>query len=202
MNAGPSQDGRAPVKTVSYKIGSFIRSFTHLEFAAMGMAVVGLIMKFTAVTGGSYVFVFAMAMLALLYLIQIGLSFFYVVSNVRLALLGSMCSVALVLGFMALIFRYQNWYGWQVTSFIALPVFLVTAYFIFNYFRKRHALKKQHRTFLFQNLVVPYLFILILTAFAAFADTDRFKQQSTDRLDDSPLKNSESSDTTGMWRAY
>lgn len=197
-----SEDGRSTAKTAGYRISAFIRSFTLVIYVAMTMAVVGLVMKFLALAAGNYVFVFAMAMLALLFLVQIGLSFFYVISNVKLALLGSVCSVALVLGFTALIFRYQDWYGWQVTFFVALPVFLVTAYFIFKYFRKRQSLQKQHQAFLFRNLITPYIFIIILGLISAFANSELFYQNPDHRLQNSPIDNEEASDTSGMWRAY
>lgn len=192
----------APVKTASSRISAFIRSFTMVIFVAMAMAVVGLTMKFSAIGAGNYVFVFAMAVLALLFLVQIGLSFFYVISNVRLALLGSICSVALVLGFVALIFRFQDWYGWQVTFFIALPIFLVTAYFMLKYFTKRHSLQKQHRVFLYRNLIFPYLFIFTLGLISAFAGQQLFNNQPTHKLQNSPVDTDTASDTSGMWRAY
>lgn len=198
----PIPDDGVPVKSASSRISSFIRSFTMVIFVAMFMAVVGLVMKLSDTVSGSYVFVFAMAVLALLFLVQIGLSFFYVISNVRLALLGSICSVALVLGFVALTFRFQDWYGWQVTFFIALPIFLVTAYYIFSYLKKRHSLKKQHRAFLYRNLVVPYLFIVILGLISAFTSQKLFNQQSTHKLQNSPVDNEAASDTSGMWHAY
>lgn len=202
MQHPPFPHNGASVKTASNRISAFIRSFTMVIFVAMAMAVVGLIMKFIAMPAGNYVFVFAMAVLALLFLVQIGLSFFYVISNVRLALLGSICSVALVLGFVALIFKFQDWYGWQVTFFIALPIFLVTAYFMLSYFKKRHSLQKQHRIFLYRNLIFPYLFIFILGLISAFAGQRLIDQQPIHKLQNSPVDNDTASDTSGMWRAY
>lgn len=198
----PPPDERAPAKTAGYRISSFIRSFTIVIFVAMGMAVVGLVMKIAALVPGNYVFVFAMAVLALLFLVQIGLSFFYVISNVRLALLGSVCSVALVLGFTALIFRYQDWFGWQITFFIALPVYIITAYFMFRYFRKRHTLQRQQRVFLYRNLIIPYLFVLMLGLVSAFAGTRLLNKHPDQRLQSSPVDNEAAPDTSGMWRAY
>lgn len=201
MAYAQTPEERAPAKTAGDRIAAFIRSFTKVIIVAMGMAVVGLAMKFAAIGSGNYVFVFAMAVLALLFLVQIGLSFFYVISNVRLALLGSICSVALVLGLTALIFRYQDWYGWQITFFIALPVFIVTAYYLFRYFRKRNTLQQQHRAFLQQNLILPYLFILMLGLVSAVAGTRLIQSPPDHRLQNSPV-DAQTTDTTGMWRAY
>ncbi|MCC9137139.1 hypothetical protein ACFSKU_20780 [Pontibacter silvestris] len=110
------------------RIASFIHSFTLVLYVGMLMVLVGLVMKYLAVTGGSFVFVFAVAVLSLFFLIQIGLSFFYVIAKVRLALLGALSSVALVLGYLALLFRFQNWFGWEIIYFIALPLFLLIAF--------------------------------------------------------------------------
>ena len=199
MIQAPQPDERKPARQAGYRIASFIRSFTKVVLVAMGMAVTGLGMKYAAVPAGDYVFVFAMAVLVLLFLVQIGLSFFYVIANVRLALLGSICSVALVLGFTALIFRYQGWFGWQLTFYIALPIFLVTAYFLIKHFRKRETLQPQHCTFLYQNLMVPYLFIVILAVLSAVSGAYLTNQS---RLQSSPVYHQESADTTDLWRSY
>lgn len=202
MTFAPPPDEHSLVKTAGNRIAAFIRSFTRVIFVAMGMAVVGLVLKFAAIAVGNYVFVFAMSVLVLLFLVQIGLSFFYVLANIKLALLGSICSVALVLGSTALIFRYQDWYGWQITFFIAVPIFIVTAYYLFRYFRKRDTLQQQHRTFLYRNLLVPYLFIFMLALVSAVASTQLFNQQPHHQLQNSPVDHREVSDTAGMWRAY
>jgi O-antigen/teichoic acid export membrane protein len=202
MTHVPTPEEHHPVKTAGSRIAAFIRSFTKVIFVAMGMAVVGLILRVSDVATGNYLFVFAMAVLALLFLVQIGLSFFYVIANVRLALLGSICSIALVLGFTALIFRYQDWYGWQITFFTVLPLFVVTAYFLYKYFKKRDILKKQHRRFLYQNLITPYIFIFLLGLISIIFNNSLFNRQSHYLQQDSTIDQREKSDSSGMWRAY
>ena len=168
----------------------------------MVLAIGGLAMKFFAITGGSYVFVFATAFLALLFLVQIGLSFVYAVSNIRLALLGAVSSVALVLGMLALIFRYQHWVGWQVMCFTALPLFLLAALFMAAYLRRRHLLPAAHRAFLYRNLALPFGFLLALAVLALITDTRRLQDISDVRLKDSPVDHDTTRDTSGTWKAY
>lgn len=196
------EEERSLVTQISYRISSFIRSFTTVLFVGMGMATIGLAMKYMALTGGSFVFVFAMAVLVMLFMVQIGLSFFYVITNVRLALLGAITSVALALGFLALIFRFQNWVGWQVMFFIALPLFVLAAIFIGKYLAKRVELQKPHRHFLYRNVLFPYLFILALGLTSLFVDAALFNREKNDGLQNSPIRNDAAEDTTDMWRAY
>lgn len=197
------EGGMSYAGIAKYRISSFIKSFTILLYVGMGMAVVGLVMKYAAVTGGSFVFVFAMAVLSLLFLVQIGLSFFYVIANIRLALLGAFCSVSLVAGFLALIFRYQDWFGWQIMFFIALPMYLLSAIFLGTYLGRLEEQPKPHRRFLNRNLLVPYLFILVLGLTSFVVDADSFNREENDRLQQSPLENQvQDQDTTDLWRAY
>lgn len=197
-----SEEERSLANNISYRISSFIRSFTTVLFVGMGMAAAGLLLKYYAVTGGSFVFVFAMAVLVMLFMVQIGLSFFYVITNVRLALLGAVTSAALALGFMALIFRYQNWVGWQIMFIIAFPLFLISAIVIGMYLLKRYELTKPHRNFLYRNLLFPYIFILVLGIMSLMVDAALFNKEQNDRLQQSPVRNNAEEDTTGMWRAY
>jgi MFS family permease len=208
MTSQPQQwppDGeRSLVESVSYRLSSFIRSFTTLLYVGMAMAVAGLVMKFFAITGGSFVFVFSMAVLMLLFLVQVGLSFFYIISSVRLALLGSVSSLALVLGFLALIFRYQVWYGWQVVLFIALPLYLLTGVLLILYLRDFSKLHEPLRNFLYRNLLIPFSFVLILGIVAFLVNPEAYNQEEADMLQESPLENrtEAADDTSGMWRAY
>lgn len=187
---------------VNARIASFIHSFTVVIYVGMLMVLVGLGMKYLAITGGSFVFVFAIAVLSLFSLIQIGLSFFYVIANVRLALVGALVSVALVWGYLALLFRFQDWYGWEVMYFIALPLFLLTAIFTGKFMYKHRNLVRPHYNFLLRNLLIPYLFILTLGVTSLAVDIDKFNHHDAGRLHESPLDQETEMDTTDMWRAY
>lgn len=192
-------------ESVSYRLSSFIRSFTRVLYVGLGMAVVGVVMKFLGVTGGSFVFVFSMAVLMLLFLVQVGLSFFYIISSVRLALLGSVSSLALVLGFLALIFRYQDWYGWQVVFFVALPLYVLAGILLFYYLKQYRKLHEPLRDFLYHNLLFPFGFLLVLGMISFFVDAETYNREKDDQLQESPLESrpdAAAEDTTGMWRAY
>ncbi|MHC2991580.1 hypothetical protein OB13_08285 [Pontibacter sp. HJ8] len=193
---------RSLAESVSYRLSSFLRSFTTVLYVGMGMALVGMVMKLWGLTGGSFVFVFAMAVLMLLFLVQVGLSFFYILSNVRLALLGSVSSLALVLGFLALVFRYQNWYGWQVVFFTALPMYLLTGVLLYLYLRKYRRLHAPLRNFLYRNLLIPFGFLLVLGIVSFLADAETFNQEEDTMLQNSPLEPDAAEDTTDLWRAY
>ena len=198
------QDSRSLIANVRYQLTSFIRSFTMVLYVAMGMAVVGVVMKFLGVTGGSFVFVFSMAVLMLLFLVQVGLSFFYIISNIWLALLGSISSLSLVMSFLALIFRYQNWYGWQVIFYVALPLYILVGVLLFLYLRRYKKLHEPLRDFFYRNLVVPFGFLLVLGVVSFMFSAEKFNIEQEDRLQESPIPGGEAaeSDTTGMWRAY
>src|SRR5688572_16955058 len=165
---------------INYRISNFINTFTTVLFVAEIMAVVGVLMKFMQVNGGSYVFIFSIIVLTLIFLVQIGLSFFYIVSHVKLALLGAFGSLSLALSFLAIMFRFQNWWGWQLMFFIAIPIFLITAFFLGKYFRKHEKLHHNHLHFLYRNLLVPYILAFVLGIMAFLLDRDTlFPNQET-----------------------
>ena len=191
---------RSLVADVRHQLISFIRSFTLLLYIVMGMAVVGVAMKFMGLTGGSFVFVFAMAVFMLLLLVQVGLSFFYIVSSVRLALLGAFCSFSLVTGLLALIFRYQNWYGWQIIFYAVVPLYLLVGVLLFLYLRRFRKLHEPLRKFFFRNLVFPFFFLLLLGAVSFMFSAERYNKEEDPVLQESPIPID--ADTTGLWRAY
>jgi MFS family permease len=192
------------VANVRDQLTSFIRSFTMVLYVAMGLAVVGVVMKFFGITGGSFVFVFSMAVLLLLFLVQVGLSFFYIISNIWLALLGSISSLSLVMSFLALIFRYQNWYGWQLVFFIALPMYILVGVLLFLYLRRYRKLHEPLRDFFYRNLVVPFVFLFVLGMVAFLFRAERFNKEDDPVLQESPIPadGTAADDTTGMWRGY
>lgn len=195
---------RSLIADVRYQLTSFIRSFTMVLYVAMGMALVGVAMKFLGLTGGSFVFVFSMAVLLLLFLVQVGLSFFYIISNVWLALLGSFSSLSLVMSFVALIFRYQNWYGWQLVFYVALPMYILVGVLLFLYMKRFRKLHEPLRKFFYRNLVVPFGFLLVLGVMAFAFSAEQFNQEDDPVLQESPIPADPAAaeDTTGMWRAY
>jgi hypothetical protein len=150
------------LEDINYRISNFINTFTTILYVAMAMAVGGVIMKFLAINGGSYVFIFSVIVLTLIFLVQIGLSFAFIVSHVRLALLGAFGSLALALGFLAILFRYQGWLGWQIMYFIALPIFLITAFFLGKYLSRHEKLHHNQTRFLNRNLLYPYILAFVL----------------------------------------
>ncbi|MFD2246383.1 hypothetical protein [Pontibacter ruber] len=198
----PDGDRRSLGESVSHQLISFVRSFTTVLYVVMGMALLGLVLKFAAVTGGSFLFVFSMAMLMLLFLVQVGLSFFFVIANVRLALLGAFCSLALVSGFLALIFRYQDWFGWQMLFFVALPLYLLAAVFLVLYFRRYRRLHEPLRNFFYRNLLIPLALLLALAIISLLVNADVFNRSNEEWLEESPLETEAGTDTTGMWRGY
>ena len=180
-------ENRSLIADVRYQLISFIRSFTLLLYVAMGLAVVGVAMKFLSLTGGSFVFVFAMAVLVLLLLVQVGLSFFYIVSNVWLALLGAFSSFSLVSGLLALIFRYQNWYGWQVIFYAVVPLYLLAGVLLFLYLKRFQKLHEPLHKFFYRNLVFPFVFVLLLGVVAFMFSADQYNQEDDPVLQRSPI---------------
>ena len=157
---------------INYRISSFINTFTTILYVVIVMALGGIAMKFFQMKGGNYVFIFSVLILTLLFLVQVGLSFFYIVSHIRLALLGAFGSLALALAFMAILFRYQGWLGWQIMYFIALPIFLITAFFLGRYLSAHEKLHHNQTRFLHRNLLFPYGLAFVL-GIASFILDDR-----------------------------
>lgn len=150
------------LEDINFRISSFINTFTTILYVVIVMAIGGIAMKFFQMYGGNYVFIFSVLILTLLFLVQIGLSFFYIVSHIRLAFLGAFGSLALALAFMAIMFRYQGWLGWQIMYIIALPIFLITAFFLFRYLSAHEKLHHNQTRFLHRNLLFPYVLAFVL----------------------------------------
>ena len=158
---------------INYRISNFINTFTTILYVTLAMAIGGIVMKFLAINGGSYVFIFSVIVLTLIFLVQIGLSFAYIVSHVWLALLGAFGSLALALAFLAILFRYQGWLGWQIMYFIALPIFLVTAFFLGKYLSRHEKLHHNQHRFLNRNLLYPYILAFVLGVASFIVDFRR-----------------------------
>lgn len=186
--ANHNTDVRPFTERMSGHIASFIHFFTVLLYVGMGIAVAGLLMKYFAVAGGSFVFIFALSFLSLLFLLQMVFSFFYVISNLMLALLGAFCSLSLVMGFLALMFRFQAWTGWQLMYFISLPLFLITAIFLGIYLPKRSRMPRPHQRFLFRNLIGPFLFLIVLGVVSVAANIHKFNKRDAGHLHHSPVE--------------
>jgi len=75
-------------------------------------------------------------------------------------------------------------------------LFLVTAYFLVRYVRRRDTLPPQHRMFLYRNLITPYLFIFLLYVVSVFLPDDNVV-----KLQSSPVDHAAPADTSNMWRA-
>lgn len=156
LNLNPDTDLNS-LEDINYRISSFINTFTTILYVVIVMSVGGLAMKFFQMNGANYVFIFSVLILTLMFLVQIGLSFFYIVSHVKLALIGAFGSLALALAFMAILFRYQGWAGWPIMYFIALPIFLITAFFLGKYLAGHEKLHHNQTKFLHRNLLLPYV---------------------------------------------
>ena len=147
---------------IHYRLTRFSNWFSKVLLGGIVLGMVGMVMKMMGLPAGGFVFVFAMSVLMLLLFFQIGISFMYVMSNLPLALLGAFCSLGLVLGFLAIIFRFQVWMGWRVMLFVSLPVYLFSGIFMLVFFLKRKHLHAAHRKFLYLNLIIPFAFAMLL----------------------------------------
>jgi hypothetical protein len=174
MNRTPeTAASRNLLEEVNHRITSFVRTFTVVLYLAGAGAGAGLVMRYLEVTGGVFLFVFCMALLVLLFMVQIGLSFFYIIANIRLAFLGAGGSFSLMLGTLALIFRYQDWWGWAFMFFITVPVYVISSIFLGMYLAPKRALQSMQRKFLYRNLLIPFLFVLLLALLAFDTDASR-----------------------------
>ena len=171
LNLNPN-DNSNQLEDINFRISSFINTFTTILYVVIVMAISGIAMKFFQVNGGNYVFIFSVLILTLMFLVQIGLSFFHIVAHIKLALLGAFGSLALALAFMAILFRYQGWLGWQIMYFIALPIFLITAYFLGRYLANHEKLHHNQARFLHRNLLFPYVIAFVL-GISSFVIDDR-----------------------------
>ena len=164
-------------------------------FIAMLMAVAGLLMKILEMNGGSYVFIFSIIVLMLMFLVQIGLSFFYIVSHVKLALLGAFGSLALALSFLAVLFRFQGWPGWQIMYLISLPIFLITAFFLGRYLNHHEKLHHNQSRFLYRNLLFPYVLAFVLAVSSFVIDINKPESRNI-ILENAPATQA---DSAGKW---
>ena len=172
MKPAPLPDS-SQLSDIKYRISTFIKSFTLVLYVAIGVAVVGAIMVLLHASAGSFIFIFSLIMLGLLFLIQVGLSFFYVVTQIKLALLGAFGSLTLALGFMAIIFQYKEWWGWQVLYLVVAMAYLLSGAYIVLLLVTKHKMKPHYRHFLVNNLLIPYLLILLLSALTFYIDERR-----------------------------
>ena len=171
LNLNPNANSNQ-LEDINYRISSFINTFTTILYVVIVMAIGGIAMKFFQMNGGNYVFIFSVLILTLMFLVQIGLSFFHIVAHIKLALLGAFGSLALALAFMAILFRYQGWLGWQIMYFIALPIFLITAFFLGRYLINHEKLHHNQARFLHRNLLFPYVLAFVL-GISSFIIDDR-----------------------------
>lgn len=132
-----------------------------LYITAIGVAI-GLIFKFLQITGQELVFIGAMVFLALLLLVQTGLSLVYIYRHLLLAFLGAFSSLSLAMAVVTFIFLFQGWWGSYIMIFLTMPLFLVSFSFLIWFFITGHHRHTVHRKFIYANILAPYLFVLIL----------------------------------------
>jgi hypothetical protein len=147
------------------QLNDILKAFTLAQIWAGLGVLLALVLKLSDATGQHLVFVFFMSMLALSFVLQIGLSFAYVYTHLSLAFLGGFSSLSLALAFVTLIFKYQHWWGSYILLILTLPILLLSVLYLIWYFgtgeHKHHA----HRRFLYYNIVGPFLFVTFLWAF-------------------------------------
>ncbi len=147
-----------------------------LYLAAIGVAA-GLIFKFLDITGQAIVFVGAMAFLALLLLVQTGLSLVYIYRHLQLAFLGAFSSLSLAMAVITFIFLFQGWWGSYIMIFLTMPLLLVSFAFLIWFFLTGHHRHTAHRKFIYANILAPYLFVLVLALVYALQPERRIENR-------------------------
>jgi hypothetical protein len=149
---------------ISTRLQAIINSFTSaMYFTGIGV-LIGLVLKFRHLPGEHLVFVFSMSVFSFFLLLQIGLSFIYVFSHLKLAFLGAFSSLSVSLGLITLIFLFENWWGSHILLFLTLPLLVLSLVFVLVYFITGQHRHMAHRKFLYYNIVGAYLFLLLLWA--------------------------------------
>lgn len=163
---------------INLKLALFLHAFRSALLLTGMLALVGLLMKFTHLAGEQVVFGLAMSLLALLFLLQTGLSFVF--SHPKMAFLGAFSSLAVALSCMTLVFVYENWWGTHLMVILTSPLLLISSGFLLNYFLSGEHRHTTHRKFLYINILSPYLFIALL--WLAFLIRHEVRERRTQRV--------------------
>lgn len=149
------------------RIRSFIAGYTKCIYLALGLSGIGFYIQFYQQLTDK-LFVFTTGSLVLLFLGQMVLSFYFILKNLWVALLGAFSSLAMAMGFTAVLFIFQGWWGWSILAVLAAPLAVVTFLCLVGYtlnqlYKKRH---RRQRQFLLLNLLVPFACLLLLSFIA------------------------------------
>lgn len=147
---------------VNYKLGLFLNGFTSALLLTGMLVLVGMVLNFMHLTGEHVVFVFALFLLAFLFLLQTGISFVYVYSHPKLAFLGAFSSLSVALACITFVFAFEGWWGTTLMLILTLPLLLGSFAFLIGYFISGAHRHTTHRKFLYQNILLPYFFIMLL----------------------------------------
>lgn len=157
-----SPDKQTFKSAVNYKLGLFLSAFTSALLLTGMLVLVGLLLNFMHLAGEHVVFVFALFLLAFLFLLQTGISFVYVYSHPKLSFLGAFSSLSVALACITLVFAFENWWGMYIMMILTLPLLLLSFAFVLGYFISGAHRHTTHRKFLYQNILMPYFFIMLL----------------------------------------
>ena len=172
-----------PAAVINRRLGNFIKAFTRFLYLMGGVVLLSVTLKLLPLPGGFVLFIFSMAAVAFLFLLQTGISFVYVFSNAALAFLGAFSSLTVALCCITLVFLFQNWWGTSIMLFLTLPLLILDAIFLLAFFisgRHRHM---SHRKFLYFNIVTPFLYLLVLCSAYYFYQRRRAPEEIYRRED-------------------
>ncbi|WP_051359717.1 hypothetical protein [Adhaeribacter aquaticus] len=148
--------------SVNAHLNAIINAFTSgLLLTGMGV-LLGVVLKLMHLIGQDVVFVFSLSVMALLLILQIGLSLVYIFSHLRLALLGAFSSLANAMACLSLVFLFEQWWGSSLMIFLTTPIFVLSVVFLIAYFLVGEHRHTTHRKFLYLNILLPFLFVLAL----------------------------------------
>lgn len=156
------KDKQSLKSAVNRKLALFLNAFTAALILAGMLVLVGLLLKFLHLPGEQVVFVTAMGFLTFLFLLQTGLSFVFVYAHAKLAFLGAFSSLSVALSCLTLVFVYENWWGTFLLVILTAPLLVLSFVILIGYFVSGQHRHTTHRKFLYQNILAPYLFILLL----------------------------------------
>ena len=152
---------------VNSRIKSFIAGYTKCIYLALGLSGIGFYIQFYHQLTDK-LFVITTGSVVVLFLGQMLLSFYFILRNLWVALLGAFSSLAIAVGFMAVLFIFQDWWGWSILVVLAAPLAVITflcllVYTLNQIYRGGH---RRQRQFLLLNLLVPFACLLFISLLA------------------------------------
>lgn len=161
-------------RSIDHRIRSFISGYTKCIYLTLGLSGIGLFAQFYQQATQNDLFVVTTSALAVLFLGQMMLSFYFIMKNFWVALLGAFCSLALAIGFTAILFIYEGWWGWSIMAILAMPLAILTFICLaFYLLHRQHLCRRSQRHFLLRNLLIPFGFLLLLSVLAGVFTSER-----------------------------